>query len=276
MRWECKSLKMTESGITPIGLGTERLDSKLTSKHWDMVVQDYTCRALSQEKDKLPALSGLARAFFNQFGDDYLAGLWKSTLVRGLLWGTGPLSGEGRKIDCSRPSTYRAPSWSWASVEGNVSTFAGPSNAASPQPFENQYTELLDHDVRVVGFDVFGQVSWGMIVLRGPLNHIEHGMIVASNGHWKLFGDVGGIVKRVSIVLDLPLYSPLARNSDSTESTPLDEDDIWCLRTLSSSALILRKLSNHEGIYERIGKMRVEDRSLMYFDSWEKQTVSII
>lgn len=276
MRWECKSLKMTESGITPIGLGTERLDSKLTSKHWDMVVQEYTCRALSQEKDKLPALSGLAREFFNQYGDEYLAGLWQNTLVHGLLWGTGRLSGQGRQIDCNRPSTYRAPSWSWASVEGNVHISSGPGNAVSTQPFDDQYTELLDHSVRVVGFDAFGQVGWGMIVLRGPLNRIEHGMIVASDGHWKLFGDVGGVVKRVSIVLDLPLYGPLTHTSNSTESTPLDEKDIWCLRILSSSALILRKLKDHKSMYERIGKMEVEDRNLLYFDSWEKQIISII
>lgn len=40
--------------------------------------------------DKLPALSGVARLLANATGDEYVAGLWKSTMPFDLLWRRDP------------------------------------------------------------------------------------------------------------------------------------------------------------------------------------------
>ncbi|KAL1946176.1 hypothetical protein VTO73DRAFT_15303 [Trametes versicolor] len=77
---------------------------------WLHVVEDYSRRAVSVPSDKLVACGALR--------SDYLAGLWRATLLRDLIWYT-PVGARR-----PRPAVYRAPSWSWAAVDGQVSTLA--------------------------------------------------------------------------------------------------------------------------------------------------------
>lgn len=81
---------------------------------------EYSGRELTIESDKLPALAGLAELYRQATGDQYLAGLWRSSLIVDLLWK------RQRVLSChgvltSMPMEYRAPSWSWAALDGNVS-----------------------------------------------------------------------------------------------------------------------------------------------------------
>ncbi|KAI1081288.1 hypothetical protein F5B20DRAFT_537639 [Whalleya microplaca] len=62
--------------------------------------------------DKLVAISGIAKSYQSVFRSDYVAGLWKSNLCQNLCWYS--------RNNLERISTYRAPSWSWASVDGGV------------------------------------------------------------------------------------------------------------------------------------------------------------
>ncbi|KAE9367398.1 HET-domain-containing protein [Stipitochalara longipes BDJ] len=81
---------------------------------WYRAIHEYSSRALSFAEDKLPAVAGLAIEFSNLSGDTYLAGLWRTQLPRELLWSTYP------ELHLQKPSTYRAPSWSWASVDNDI------------------------------------------------------------------------------------------------------------------------------------------------------------
>jgi len=58
----------------------------LQSGDWLGIVTRYSSRNLTKELDKLPALSGLAHEYQVRWGDEYLAGLWRKDLWRGLLW----------------------------------------------------------------------------------------------------------------------------------------------------------------------------------------------
>jgi hypothetical protein len=53
---------------------------------WMQIVTDYTALSLTEARDIFPALSGIAKVYAAQTGDEYIAGLWKSTLVSNLLW----------------------------------------------------------------------------------------------------------------------------------------------------------------------------------------------
>ncbi|KAH0431504.1 heterokaryon incompatibility protein [Colletotrichum camelliae] len=112
---------------------------------WYEIIWDYSNRLLTEESDKLPGLAGLAHTLANMIGDEYVAGLWKKDIVSGLLWkarrwnmdedykgrriprrsirpsppGFAP-SGPHGAIQHTRPSCWRAPSWSWASLDGQV------------------------------------------------------------------------------------------------------------------------------------------------------------
>ena len=80
---------------------------------WRIAVRDYTKRFLTFPGDKLPAISGIAAQYGRTFGGAYLAGLWEWNLPSELLWST-------TRSDISRPARQRAPSWSWASVDGEI------------------------------------------------------------------------------------------------------------------------------------------------------------
>ncbi|RSL99247.1 hypothetical protein CDV31_012255 [Fusarium ambrosium] len=83
---------------------------------WEFIVNAFTERTLSFSTDKLPALSGIAQHVQKTRPDDtYLIGMWKADLPWCLLWGVG--------TQAQRPPAYRAPSWSWASLEGRVVCF---------------------------------------------------------------------------------------------------------------------------------------------------------
>ena len=77
---------------------------------WRRIVQEYTAKALTYDRDRLPAISGVARQLGPALGS-YHAGHWKRGW-NSLLW--YPAKGTGRR----NRGESRAPSWSWASVEG--------------------------------------------------------------------------------------------------------------------------------------------------------------
>ncbi|KAK3334989.1 HET-domain-containing protein [Neurospora tetraspora] len=101
-------------------------------KLWDSLVERYSRCNLTYTSDKLPALSGLAQIFSIVRGPDfsldknsYLAGIWRPHLPYALCWYSyygigGKLRNYDGKLRNYRPHPYRAPSWSWASVEGSV------------------------------------------------------------------------------------------------------------------------------------------------------------
>ncbi|EKG19732.1 Heterokaryon incompatibility [Macrophomina phaseolina MS6] len=80
---------------------------------WVSIVTQYSIGRLTYEKDKLMAISGVAnRMAMLVGGDEYVAGLWRSSLPLLLLWHS-----RQRR---SRPTSYQAPTWSWASLLGPV------------------------------------------------------------------------------------------------------------------------------------------------------------
>ncbi|KAH7310822.1 hypothetical protein B0I35DRAFT_514807 [Stachybotrys elegans] len=81
---------------------------------WYRILEDYCSRDMTNSRDKLPGLSGLAFVFGEYREDAYVAGLWRADLPIGLLWS----SYMGRRL--VRPADYRAPSWSWAALDGQI------------------------------------------------------------------------------------------------------------------------------------------------------------
>lgn len=79
---------------------------------WFDLVTDYSDCQLTFLEDKLPGLFGVASRFQGITKDKYLAGHWRVDLDRSLFWAVGG--------NVFRAKSYRAPSWSWASIEGTV------------------------------------------------------------------------------------------------------------------------------------------------------------
>lgn len=117
--WECRTQIASEyfpDGFCETNLYVHGRSVRWPDTHlmayWSTLKEWYSSCDLTNPGDKLVALSGVARAIQNKTGDHYFAGLWRQTLERELCWSTlGPRQ---------RPQ-YRAPSWSWAAVDGPTS-----------------------------------------------------------------------------------------------------------------------------------------------------------
>jgi hypothetical protein len=124
-----------------------------------VIVREYTGKHLTFGSDRLPALSGLAKVFMRILKDKYVAGLWEGDMLRGLLWhGTGEFNVS---------ATYRAPTWSWASIDGPVTAYKLGDAKLHPAA---EVKEVVTVPLRS---DVTGQLTGGHLRLGGTLLKIR-------------------------------------------------------------------------------------------------------
>ncbi|KAF1997743.1 HET-domain-containing protein, partial [Amniculicola lignicola CBS 123094] len=64
----------------------DKLDRENLAELWRNTVTLYSSRKLTYVKDKLPALAGLASYFKEVRKEEYLEGMWQSSLARDLCW----------------------------------------------------------------------------------------------------------------------------------------------------------------------------------------------
>lgn len=133
---------------------------------WYRMIETYTKRQLTEESDKLPAISGVARRFAAICNDAYVGGLWANDLPAGLMWSaTGFLTPYGTKGHLPRPAHPRAPTWSWASVDGAVHYLCSP--------FDQIHLEAPAVYNHPVGPDPFGAVDFGMFEITGHVRALD-------------------------------------------------------------------------------------------------------
>jgi hypothetical protein len=123
---------------------------------WVQIVSGYTKCELTYAQDKLVALSGLVHLFHERTGDKYLAGLWRSRFCELLNW---HVASRAWKPLRTRPA-YRAPSWSWASIDGQIEY---------PVLGDRQLAEIEDIQITPVAHDTAGQIAGGHVIIKGLL-----------------------------------------------------------------------------------------------------------
>ncbi|KAF5507875.1 hypothetical protein CGCA056_v013034 [Colletotrichum aenigma] len=131
--------------------------------HWYDLVEVYSGRKLSHRADRFPAISGIAREFAALLEDQYICGLWRSDLARGLMWFSTLMEGDA-------VLGYKSgPSWSWASFEGRASWM--PQRHTHWR--QNQDFEILSDDIQPVSdVEPFGEVNVAELHLRGLIKSI--------------------------------------------------------------------------------------------------------
>jgi hypothetical protein len=191
--WECNTIITSEADPVPLPKGSGGLGDDLrrtvllphlqTSRRytdpewaptkiemlntaWSRLVGAYTQAKLTVETDKLVAISGLARKadeLHEGAGKKYLAGLWEANLPVELLWRViDPVSASPRRL-----TSFAAPSWSWASVDGAIEL-----------PMTNRYRNTAVR-ASILGatttpfHDPFGAVSSGSLRIRGPVWEVK-------------------------------------------------------------------------------------------------------
>ena len=169
VQWGCQTLKDCECG-QPLYGGLDRLQE--TQELWFAIVEEYSNRLLTVHTDKLTAIAGIARKFsIDLKGKQYAAGIWvakqraNDLSAQGLLWYRGRYWEKGANANItSVPTTYTAPTYSWASIIGQVGHYGFESSKYYMYP-----TKVLDVVADYASPDEFGRVSGGFIRLVGPL-----------------------------------------------------------------------------------------------------------
>jgi hypothetical protein len=153
-------------------------------ERWCRVVDEYSSLRLTKSKDKLPALSGLARQFSRALENsnaplknniNYVAGLWHSPtkgyvdgplLLQNLLWA------KASAVDLSkRPKDWRAPTWSWACVDGRVTY---PWRSAVANYPSGSITFLRVQEATTIptdSVDPTGELLSARLTVQGPLQN---------------------------------------------------------------------------------------------------------
>ncbi|QDS73312.1 hypothetical protein FKW77_006029 [Venturia effusa] len=120
--WECFTLTEPEDGsmntvdrkhnFLPDFAPSERTLDEIPPS-WYYLLEEYSTLDMTYAKDKLVAISGLVSRLRARVKSDYHFGLWSGEIYKGLCW-----MPANRKL---KPATHwRAPSWSWASYDGNI------------------------------------------------------------------------------------------------------------------------------------------------------------
>ncbi|KAM0517684.1 hypothetical protein ACHAPE_004657 [Trichoderma viride] len=142
---------------------------------WYSMVESYVWRRLSYESDRLPALSGLARAVTNSFPDlEYLAGLWRADLPRGLFW-VSTTTQDYEDYIRHRQHEYIAPSWSWAGRPSPIIWCLGGQHPEFELRVANVVTDKLNRYGRV--FSACLELDAKMCILVPPEEEREDSSI---------------------------------------------------------------------------------------------------
>jgi hypothetical protein len=132
---------------------------------WRSIVLDYTSRSLTFEKDKLAAIAGLASLIHRKSKVQYIAGMWNErfSIEFELCWRPKPHANGQPSF---RPKQYRAPTWSWASIEGSIDYRYEEDYSVVG---DNQLAFVEHAEVETIDGTPTGPVKSGLIRIRGRL-----------------------------------------------------------------------------------------------------------
>jgi hypothetical protein len=242
----------------------------LSPANWIEIVEDYSARHLTRMEDKLPALAGMAHEYMKRQRDTYLAGLWLISLVEHLCWRVMNSSLS------SKPIGYRAPSWTWACLDGKVS-FHRTKNKK-----DRNYVQVQHVATVPTGMNVMGEVQDGTLTLYGKVCHqlwrrrpeTESARTSYAAG-WYYERPFDARINEISTdEYGTPQYSIARLILDVTDSGT-EVWEIWSLPLMQGFALALRQSDTKIGCFERIGAIIWRSDKDDHFSS-EARSITII
>jgi hypothetical protein len=261
--WECRTKIASE--FLPDGFPNQ-LVSPLVRRQgnfewfWPQIVQLYSAANLTFGKDKLPALSGIARLGHSETGDEYLAGLWRRQIEEQLCWRLW-----NSKSSAKRPP-WRAPTWSWASVDGGVGWRPTQENI-----LETKHAHVLDAST-TKEHDPFGQVTSGVIRLACSTMAVGHLIETKKSDEPKDDGRTiialhfGDEEREYSIQIDCldegyhkddeKVYLVPILSGKTGSATGGEDEDSWLYEWMIEG-IVLRATSVKKGEYSRIGSFNI-------------------
>ena len=210
--FECHELEACETFPSGVPNYFHRLldnDFKVVSKHdsgdneaavapflrsWQKIITNYMNCGLTFASDKMVALSGVADEFRSLSDKAYVAGLFDNGfLTEQLMWqrtGGQQMSGQ----PATRSSAYRAPSWSWLSLDARISC---------PVMFESSQIEILEVNIEPINeHNPTGPVRQGTLSVRGQLKLIYLKATSDARNGFDVTDEVGAWIGRMRVNFD--------------------------------------------------------------------------
>jgi hypothetical protein len=258
---------------------------------WFELLERYSNTHLTYESDKLPAIAGLVKVFQRYTVDRYLSGVWAATLHIGLLWtacGT-PLR---------RPRTERAPSWTWASMEG-------PIQHPEHLPLDSKIILLSDmpkyvsresvlhssltisSKIKCLDFLDPAQEDDASDLLYGPVNLYD---LYVTRKRQPIIWFTPENIKAEQQKRELPIPGPAGfAVLDEKSTTESQCSQIWCVEIATELAqmgayspgvwvLLVKRSATRPDCWCRVGVgfIRSGDGSVYWFDDVERTTITLV
>ena len=263
---------------------------------WYLQVNDYMKRQLTFKKDHFPAISGLAREFSRRTGYHYVAGIWLEDFQRGLLW----------KGAASREYSTFSPTWSWASADFN--DWAGSPYASNLFLKHGNLhgAELVNISAPATADEFLAPGMPVMLTLRGWCKDISSfgaaGQFYPCPSTWQQFNlpEPPG-PRYLQFRSSQPSHNPLDEDTvffwpdyplDAASAQTSLEDRVTIVMRVSDFstwdpgnrhnaisaiwALLLEPIRSTEGMYQRIGLVRIPRLNAMAdIEGFDQRTICL-
>lgn len=157
MFWECpelpKACETFPNGLPKQAAGDELLGpfsiqylNKRADYYrtWLEIWVAFSGGALTRPEDNFPAISGVAERMARLLNDEYVTGFFRKSLPLALMW-------EARDVAATRPEgAYRAPTWSWASMDGPINPLYTQPDTIELSTIEHLEIQLVIHAINLV------------------------------------------------------------------------------------------------------------------------------
>ena len=229
---------------------------------WRDLVGRYSGLNMTYQKDKLQALSGVARQMNRSMQDAYIAGLWLSTIIEDMLWEASSQR--------ARPSPWRAPSWSWASVTAPIHYVSELSGSI---PNVTPWAKVLSATTRQAAQDEMGELSSASLEIHSEFTMVylaiftpDPTMVVPTAPSLIVDGktwippsgsnqEYSFISTKLAIDIILPPSTPMARRPPYGEKIGTQAFFAMRLARVGNFeySLLLACVDHPKGKYERVG-----------------------
>jgi len=145
------------------GIGPGALDQSAIWRIWKTTVELYPQLSITQETDRLPAMSGIATRFACVIRGSYLAGIWEESIPVGLTWLADQQASRRRR------DILGVPSWSWISLQVSGGM---PPVSLGEQFYDGSFTpdlrfKLVKFDSTPATRNPFGPLLNTAIIIEG-------------------------------------------------------------------------------------------------------------
>jgi hypothetical protein len=219
---------------------------------WHLVVEIYSDKRITFEKDRLVALSALAQSLDDRKLGKYMAGIWENDIPQGLTWRS-----KGSKN--RRAKEYKAPSWSWATLEGPV-TYIGAAKQSIGLahryeiPLKQPKAKVISCHFEPATINEFADAKMGEITLRGlvtPASILWNDLTTHKSGWMKSEWTVRSGDLELGMIPDVP------DELETVQGSAIECITLYLGESTSAhiKALVLCKSPTNETKYIRVGMM---------------------